>query len=51
MSNALAVIKTELAASRPTFEEMNLNKLSFAKEMEFAIQLFEKNRKRILKAE
>ncbi len=40
---ALQHIKKELETTRPTFEEMNLNKLSFAKEMEFAIQIFEKN--------
>lgn len=30
-------------ATRPSFEEMNLNKLSFSKEMEFAIQIFQGN--------
>jgi recombination protein RecT len=42
-TTALEVIKKQLETTRPTFEEMNLNKLSFAKEMEFAIQIFEKN--------
>lgn len=40
---ALQLIKNQLETTRPTFDEMNLNKLSFAKEMEFAIQIFEKN--------
>lgn len=40
---ALVIIKSQLETTRPTFEEMNLNQLSFAKEMEFAIQIFEKN--------
>ena len=40
---ALAVIKKELELTRPTFEEMNLNKLTFAKELEYAIQIIENN--------
>jgi len=40
---ALEIIKKNLETTRPTFEEMNLNKLAFAKELEFAIQIFEKN--------
>ncbi len=40
---ALAIIKRELETTRPTFEEMNLNQLAFNKELEFAIQIFEKN--------
>lgn len=39
----MKTIKEGLELSRPTFEEMNLNKLSFAKEMEYAIQIFQKN--------
>ena len=39
----LAVIKKELELTRPTFEQMNLNKLAFAKEMEYAIQILENN--------
>lgn len=35
--------KKELEISKPSFDEMNLNKLSFAREMEFAVQSFEKN--------
>lgn len=40
---ALTVIKKELELTRPSFEQMNLNKLAFAKEMEYAIQIIENN--------
>lgn len=43
MSNQLATIKDELELIRPTFNELNLTGLSFAKEMEFAVQILEKN--------
>lgn len=43
MSSALALVREQLQATRPTFEEMNLNQLSFNKEMEYAIQIFEGN--------
>lgn len=41
--SALSIIqvKTMLEETRPSFEDMNLNKLDFAKEMEFAIQIFQ----------
>lgn len=45
MSTELTIpkIRETLSLAKPTFEEMNLNKLSFAREIEFAIQAFEKN--------
>lgn len=42
-STALELIREQLVGTRPTFEEMNLNQLSFNKELEWAIQIFEKN--------
>lgn len=39
----LATVKQELVATRPSFQEMNLNKLDFNKELEFAIQAFQSN--------
>jgi len=36
-------LKKDLAATRPSFDEMNLNKVDFAKEMEFAVQAFQNN--------
>lgn len=36
-------LKTDLMGTRPTFDEMNLNKVDFAKEMEFALQAFQSN--------
>jgi len=43
MSTQLEIIKKDLELIRPSFEELNLTGLSFAKELEFAIQIFEKN--------
>lgn len=43
MALSLVQIKEALVASRPTFEEMNVNKISFAKELEWAMQVFEGN--------
>lgn len=43
MAFDLVTIKKELEATRPTFEEMNLNKVSFAKELEYAMQAFQAN--------
>lgn len=42
MSNALTVIQVKdmLVNTRPQFEEMNLNRLDFNKELEFAMQIF-----------
>lgn len=42
-NSALELVKQQMVSTRPSFEEMNLNKLSFAKELEYAIQIFEKN--------
>lgn len=36
-------IKNELTVTRPSFDQMNLNNLNFQKELEFAVQIFEKN--------
>jgi len=43
MSDKLALASQWLEESRPSFEEMNLNKLDFAKEKEFMIQAFQNN--------
>lgn len=43
MASALQLVREQLLSTRPTFEDMNLNQLSFNKELEFAIQIFEKN--------
>lgn len=43
MSDKLAVITQWLEISRPSFDEMNLNSLDFAKEKEFMIQAFQAN--------
>lgn len=43
MSNQLSQVTTWLEQSRPSFEEMNLNKLDFAREKEFMIQKFQEN--------
>lgn len=44
MSNdKLAVIKTQLEQVRPTFEQLNLTGLDFNKEVEFAVQILNKN--------
>lgn len=43
MSDKLAVIKNQLEQVRPTFEQLNLTGLSFAKELEFAVQALNKN--------
>jgi len=43
MSTALVTVKEQLLATRPSFDEINLNGLSFNKELEFALQIFEKN--------
>lgn len=39
----LSIIKKDFEIARPSFEQLNLTGLSFAKEMEFAMQIFEKN--------
>ena len=39
----VTAIKNELAVTRPSFDQMNLNNLNFTKEFEFAMQIFEKN--------
>ena len=36
-------LKNDLLATRPSFDEMNLSKVDFSKEMEFAIQAFQAN--------
>lgn len=36
-------LKNDLLATRPSFEQMNMNKVDFAKEMEFAVQMFQNN--------
>lgn len=41
--NKLEVIKKEMTLMKPTFEQLNLNGLNFAKEVEFATQMFAKN--------
>lgn len=43
MNDKLALATQWLEESRPSFEEMNLNKLDFAKEKEFMIQAFQNN--------
>ncbi len=43
MGMSLEIAKKELAATRPTFDQLNLNQLDFNKEMEFAIQIFQNN--------
>lgn len=43
MSNQLATIKERLELIRPDFEQLNLTGLSFAKELEFAVQVLSKN--------
>lgn len=43
MSDKLTLVTQWLEDSRPSFEEMNLNKLDFAKEKEFMIQAFQNN--------
>lgn len=44
MSNdKLSVIKTQLETVRPTFEQLNLMGLDFNKELEFAVQILNKN--------
>lgn len=43
MSDKLALATQWLEDSRPSFEDMNLNKLDFAKEKEFMIQAFQAN--------
>lgn len=45
MGLSLELAKQALVASRPTFDQMNLNKLNFNKEMEYAIQAFQGNLK------
>jgi len=45
MGLALEAVKRDLLATKPTFEQMNLNKLSFSQEMEFAVQAFTGNPK------
>lgn len=39
----VTAIKNELVVTRPSFDQMNLNNLNFQKELEFAIQIFERN--------
>lgn len=43
MSNKLAVIKDQMELVRPDFDQLNLTGLSFNKELEFAVQILEKN--------
>ena len=43
MALDLATVKKDLEATRPSFEEMNMNKVSFAKELEWAMQIFQGN--------
>src|SRR5690606_15470037 len=43
MSDKLALATQWLEESRPSFEEMNLNKLDFSREKEFMIQAFQAN--------
>lgn len=43
MSDKLTVIKNNLEQVRPTFDQLNLAGLSFAKELEFAVQALNKN--------
>lgn len=43
MSTQLATVTQWLEQSRPSFEEMNLNKLDFNREREFMIQAFQNN--------
>lgn len=43
MAYSLETIKKDLLLTQPTFEQMNLNKVSFAQEMEFAVQAFTTN--------
>ena len=43
MSTQLAKVTQLLDDSRPTFEEMNLNRLDFNKEREFMVQAFQNN--------
>ena len=43
MSNKLATIKSQLEETRPSFDEMNMNNISFSREMEWAIQAFQAN--------
>lgn len=43
MALTLELAKKGLMQSKPSFEQMNLNKLNFAKEMEYAIQAFQGN--------
>lgn len=43
MSTQLELVKTEITKRRPQFDEMNLNKVSFSKELEWAMQAFQAN--------
>jgi len=43
MAYALDKLKQDLLLTQPSFEQMNMNKVSFAKEMEYALQAFQNN--------
>lgn len=43
MGYSLVTIKTDLLATQPTLESMGMNQVDFTREMEFAIQAFQKN--------
>lgn len=43
MALTIVQVKNDLEESRPSFDEMNLNKVDFAQQMEFAIQAFTAN--------
>jgi recombination protein RecT len=43
MASATDIIKKDLESIRPTFEQLNLNGLSFFKELEYATQIFANN--------
>lgn len=43
MALTILQAREQMSLVKPTFDDMNLNKLSFAREMEFAIQKFEEN--------
>lgn len=43
MTAELEKIKDAIVATRPTFDQLNINKVDFAKELEFAMQIFQGN--------
>lgn len=43
MNDKIAIIKRDLELVRPDFDQLNLTGLNFYKEMEFAVQILEKN--------